>query len=259
MAQVDLSSESKMLNTKSKRGLVSRLAFTLLIFAVASIGAGVFLFLSPLGQVSIDMRLQSSSGGFSQLFFTDIDDTFVEERSEKELIIKGDNFLKFAVNPIRRTLGDQLRWDPLNTPAEITLSEIYVQAGLSRTPVPFRNLQPSIGMSAFTENEQGLNFTVETNDSQVLMQFELQDLYRDHVRNVLVAALLIGVASSALVFFVKQTTSQRSRKKQEESFNSPAPYPIATDTPTTPWWVHSLVMVLLAGIGLMVLWVIQLQ
>jgi hypothetical protein len=248
VVHVDLSSESKALNVQSNRGVINRLAFSILIFVVASIGAGAFIFLSPLGQVSVNIRVESSSGGYSQLFFADSDSTFIEERSEKELVVKGDNFLRFAVNPIRRTLGDQLRWDPLNKPSDMSLSEMYVQAGFSRISVPFESIQPSIGMSGLMASDQGVDFAVETNDSQALIQFELQDVYRDHVRNVIIAALLFGLVVSASVFVAKQVSSRRSATD----------YP-TIEEPKAPLWVNSLLVVLLAGIALMLFWVSQLQ
>ena len=248
MSEVDLSIESNVLNVQHDRGLFSRLVFSILIFVVAGVGAGAFIFLSPFGQVSFNMRVESSSGGYSQLFFADTDNTFIEERSEKELVVKGDNFLRFAVNPIRRTLGDQLRWDPLNKPSDMTLSEMYVQAGFSRISVPFESIQPSIGMSGLIASDQGVDFAVETNDSQALIQFKLQDLYRDHVRNVIITALLFGLVVSASVFVAKQVSSQRSVIENQD-----------IKEPRTPWWVNSLMVVLLAGVALMLLWVFQMQ
>lgn len=259
VTQVGLPSEANPLDSRANGGLVGRLVFSVLIFVVVSIGAGTFLFLSPLGQVSIDMRLQSSSGGYSQLFFADAEEAFIEERSEKELIVKGNNFLKFSVNPIRRTLGDQLRWDPLNTPSEMTLSEIFVQAGLSRTTIPFESLKPSAGMSAFVPTEEGVKFTVETNDSQALLQIELQDLYSDHVRNMFVAALLIGLVAAATVLTVKQVSGNAQGRKDQDSLSSTVTGSSETATAKVPWWVNSLFVVLLAGIALLVFWVFQMQ
>jgi len=96
--------------------------------------------------------------------------------------------------------------------------------------------------------DQDVDFNVETNDSQSLIQFELQDLFRDHVRNVIFAALLFGLAVSASVFVAKQVSSQRSATSDR-----------AIKEARAPWWVNSLMVVLLTGIVLVLLWVFRMQ
>lgn len=68
------------------------------------------------------------------------------------------------------------------------------------------------------------------------------------MRNVIITALLFGLVVSASVFVAKQVSSQRSVIENQD-----------IKEPRTPWWVNSLMVVLLAGVALMLLWVFQMQ
>lgn len=97
----------------------------------------------------------------------------------------------------------------MNAPCDITLSAICVRAGSSQAVIPFERIGPSTELSALTLSCEGTNFAAETNASLALIQIELQDLYRDRLRNMVAAASLIGLETSIAVFIVRHISARK--------------------------------------------------
>ena len=78
-----------------------------------------------------------------------------------------------------------------------------MRAGLSQAVIPFDSLQSAREFSALELSCDGSNFGAETNASLALIQIELQALYRDRLRILVAATLLIGFDTLLEVLLVR--------------------------------------------------------
>ena len=148
---------------------------TLVFLGVTSVSL-MFFFISSLGSPGIDIEIESSEPGFSQLFFANSDQVFSEEHSNWSNIVAGENSAHFPLRAWRGTLGTFLRWDPVDRPSEMLVSSIALNGFLSHESVDLTRLTPSVDVSEILITpEVGASFSANSNDSQILIEFNVND------------------------------------------------------------------------------------
>ena len=176
--------------------LVLNALFALFSFVVASSLVFALLWWSPIGLPQVRIDAESSESGTSQMFFAVDSVDFSEQRSQNQRVLAGPNYLVFVVNPVRETLGSALRWDPLDRPAIVEIESLkVVGAFFSKTFDPIDVLRPSVDVSDVTTSPNGARIETFSQDGQFLVDMDLPSLYRTHVIGLVVASVLLGLAS----------------------------------------------------------------
>jgi len=228
------------------------LGFPLLIFISVWLGTFLVLFLSPVSHPALEMRLQSSDPGFSQLFFADADSAFAEERSTWALVQKGDNELRFPLSSFRGTTGSSLRWDPLDQPGIFSVSSIELTSLFQRENVDTSALTPSLDVSAIELTVAGVEFALESNDSQILLALDTSGFYQKAFRIAALIAFAIALIVALGIYFIhKSRKSTRVDTYESDSFGIRA---IASSSkPIMPSWVVVICgIVALAGLFMLI-------
>ena len=184
--------------------MLSRVGASCLAFVGVWITSFSILFLSPWGQPQIHMDLSSSSPGFSQVFFADEDQVFTEQGSTWAIVTDGPSAASFPVLPWRGTLGSELRWDPLDQPAEMTVRSIRLRSGVLSEEVPLERLRPSQAVSEIVLSESGATFTAESNDPQILLTADTESFAQSSISRSALLSLGLAFVAAALVWFYLQ-------------------------------------------------------
>ena len=152
-------------------------------------------YLSPWGQPALQVQVVSSDSGFSQLFVADDEAAFSEGASSWAVLQRGQSTLHFPLKLWRGTVGTELRWDPLDRPAEMTVSSIRLVSGPFHEDVPLDLLQPSMAVSEISTDDSGATFVVQSNDPQILIDLETAPFVGGSaIRGALLASLIAGMA-----------------------------------------------------------------
>ena len=156
----------------------------------------LILWWSPIGLLQIEINVESSERGTSQMFFGTDNIMFTEQRSQSQRVVVGPNQISFVVNPVRETRGSVLRWDPLDRPGIAEIESLtVVGAFFSKTFDPVDALRPSVDVSDVTTSANGARIETFSQDGQFLVEMDLPSLYRTHVIGLVLASVVLGLAS----------------------------------------------------------------
>lgn len=167
-----------------------------------------FLLLSPLGKPTVIMQVQTTTSGFSQMFFSTGENGFSEQQSRSALINPQTTQLEFPFGVLRGTVGNFQRWDPSDAPGDFVLSSVRLKGLIATEDVPLTSLLPSLDMSAIEIGPEGASFRAESNDAQTLLQMDLQRFYWNNMWQSAIAAAIIAF----LLVLATSTLAKRRRR-----------------------------------------------
>lgn len=203
----------------------SRWASCAAISVLCGMGAGLIsLFLitySPIGDLRFHVSMNSSSSGYSQLFIADEGNSFTEARSRGSAVQPGQNSLVIPLPHRREMIGSFQRWDPINTPAQITVNEMWIQGLFFRHGVPLDSLRPSMYVSAVEIIDDQAVFSTLSNDGQLLLSEDLSSLFSKHQQWLNSIALAIGLIVLAAAFSLCWLLV-RGREHSRQFLNTPS-------------------------------------
>ena len=169
----------------------------LALFSVSGSLVFCFLVLSPLGAFRVEIALDSSASGTSQMFFATSESDFSEDRSRSQRVVVGSNQLAFVGNPIRETVGSSLRWDPLDEPAMMEIASVEVRGFLLGEKYdPAEVLRPSLDVSEVLTDGNVAMIQTLSNDGQMIVDVDVESLYRGHIFAIIAASLIGGLVAS---------------------------------------------------------------
>ena len=185
-------------NTTRRRLSSGKVAFrSFALFLFAGTVAFCFLVLSPLGAFRVEITVDSSVSGNSQMFFAAEASDFSENQSQSQRVVTGSNRLAFVGNPIRETVASSLRWDPLDEPAVIEIESLEVEGYLLRERFePSEVLRPSLDVSQVVTDGNAALIQTFSNDGQVIVDIDLEGLYQRHVLAIVATSLSVGLVAS---------------------------------------------------------------
>jgi len=134
------------------------------------------------------MEVNTTTSGFSQMFFAAEENGFSEQQSRSALINPQTTQLEFPFGLLRGTVGNFQRWDPSNAPGDFLVSGIRLKGLIANEEVPLTSLLPSLDMSAIEIGPDGASFRAESNDPQTLLQMDLQRFYWTNMWQTAIAA-----------------------------------------------------------------------
>ncbi len=175
----------------------------LALFSVSGVLVCCFLVLSPLGAFRVEIALESSASGTSQMFFATNESDFSENRSRSQRVVVGSNELAFVGNPIRETVGSSLRWDPLDQPSVMEIASFEVRGFLLEEKYdPAEVLRPSLDVSEVLTDGNVAVIQTLSNDGQVIVDIDVVSLYRGHILAIIVTSVLGGLVAPLLGVWV---------------------------------------------------------
>ena len=205
-------SASQRLSTRQQLGLGKSIGGAIALFAFAASLTFLFLILSPFGAFRVEVVLDSSASGTSQMFFAADASSFSEKQSQSQRVFAGSNHLAFVGNPIRETIDSSLRWDPLDEPAMIEVHSFEVRGFLLVEEFdPAEILRPSLDVSEVLSDGKLSLIQTLSSDGQVIVDVDVKSLYRDHILVIIAASLVVGLLAS-LVGGSALLVGQRSRR-----------------------------------------------
>ncbi len=191
---------------------------------------GVIL-ISPIGKPAIHITVETSSPGFSQMFFAEQENDFSEERSRWQPLTAGQNDISFPFGPWRGTVGNYQRWDPLDQPTRMVVERLYLGSWFQKKDLPLELLRPSMALSEPLLDDTGIQFSAESNDAQLLMNAELTVFYQSNFLRIgLVSTLIMSIFSGLFFLFRRlrrkewQTPLEAQEEKGTGRSLSPVPH-----------------------------------
>ncbi len=206
----------------TSRRLRLRIPVLRMLALFAFSGALVFclLSLSPLGAFRVEIALDSSASGTSQMFFATNESDFSENRSRSQRVVVGSNQLAFVGNPIRETIGSFLRWDPLDEPSVMEIASLEVRGFLLGEKYdPAEVLRPSLDVSEVLTDGKVAMIQIFSNDGQVIVDIDLMSLYRGHIRAVVVTSSVAGLVALLLGVWVWLAGRRSGRSSMPAGLN----------------------------------------
>ena len=204
-------SASRTVSTRQQLGLGKSIGGALASLALAASLTFIFLILSPFGVFRVEVVLDSSASGTSQMFFAADASSFSEKKSHSQHVVVGSNQLAFVGNPIRETVGSALRWDPLDEPAMMEIESFEVSGFLLGEKYdPAEVLRPSLDVSEVLSDGKLSLIQTLSNDGQMIVDIDLRSLYRGHMLAIIATSLVVGLVAS-LVWTLVWLTERRLR------------------------------------------------
>ncbi len=195
--------DSQNIASASSRRSVSR-GLRIAIASVTFIGASLlvlaFLSVSSLGRPTLEISVVSTEPGFSQVFVAQTENNFSEEASVWAPVSKKNEVLKFPLRPWRGTVGNYMRWDPLDRPAEMEIQSITLRSALVREDVQLSNLRPSMGTSEVLPDGNVAYVELQSNDPQILLQADVSNFFQKSFQRSLALSLGIGVITAIATY-----------------------------------------------------------
>jgi len=148
----------------------------------------------PLATLKVDLVITSTNNGNSQLFVAASDEVFSEVHTDVAPIIQGNNSFSFRLRLPRPWETVQVRWDPLDQPADILVSDATLQVGFVRTSLGANNFVTSVDTSEVQESREAVFFSTLSNDGQIL----IIDKYADLIDGLKIFALIAGLLGASL-------------------------------------------------------------
>ena len=110
--------------------------FKIVRFLIAVFFVWGVILISPIGKPAIHITVETSSPGFSQMFFAEQENDFSEERSRWQPLTAGQNDISFPFGPWRGTVGNYQRWDPLDQPTRMVVERLYLGSWFQKKDLP---------------------------------------------------------------------------------------------------------------------------
>ena len=169
------------------------------VFVLVWIACSLVWLSSPLGKPVIEFQVSSSQAGFSQIFFSDKEGSFSEVDSRWSPVEAGYQVVRYPLLTRLLADGDQVRWDPLDVPAEMHVSAISLRDALRAEEIPLTSLRPSLDVGEVVIESGGASFDTQSNDPQVL----ITNVPRGFAAVSLVTGVVVGfVVAFSLTFLV---------------------------------------------------------
>ena len=201
-----------------ERTTTVRVGFSLLTSLVAFIAVLALLLLSPLTRPALEVEIQTSDPGFSQLFVATEENGFTEVASAWAPVTGDPQTLRFPLSPWRGTVGEFLRWDPLDRPSEMSVEGLALTSAFLRKELNLDSLAPSMGMGEVFVDDEVAFLSLQSNDPQALIQASVPAFVSESLRLSLLVALGVALASGAATYVAlsrrprsRLVPSQRSR------------------------------------------------
>lgn len=204
-----------------------------LVLIVFFFGTWALLLSSPLGKSSIHMTVETSAAGFSQMFFAEEENSFSEEYSRWQPLTVGENDVSFPFGVWRGTLGDFQRWDPIDQPSNIRVSGLSLSSWFYQEELPLDLLRPSIDTSQLVPADSAVEFSAESNDSQLLMNAQVSNFYFSNLIRVGLLALTL-VAGMFLAFLLFRRVRRKTITEPVRRIDATV---IGAELAAVPKWV----------------------
>jgi hypothetical protein len=203
----------------------------IVLFLVAVSFAWGLILISPVGKPAIHITVETSSPGFSQMFFAEQENDFSEDQSRWQPLTVGQNEISFPFGPWRGTLGNYQRWDPVDQPASLVVKRLYLAGWFHKQDLPLESLRPSMALSEPLLNDTGIQFSTESNDAQLLMNAELTAFYQSNFLRIgFASAVIVGIFSSLIFlyrrFFRKERQNLFEAQGGKKADRSLSPVPL---------------------------------
>ena len=229
-----------------------RIALASATFIGVSCLVFVFLFISPVGRPALEIGVVSTEPGFSQLFVAQTENDFSEEASVWAPVSGTDEILEFPLRPLRGTVGDYIRWDPLDRPAEIEIRSITLHSALVFEGLELSELRPSMGTSEVLFEEDVASVELQSNDPQILLQASVSDFVQKSFERTLALSLGSGVIAALVIYpFVGK---RRRRVTDRTKVLTSLPGGLSRDRvlPIPAWALASFSVMSTLGVGLLI-------
>ncbi|HEV8012917.1 MAG TPA: hypothetical protein VGP34_02440, partial [Pontimonas sp.] len=204
--------------SKVKRALGARVGFSVLTLLGVFFALIFLLLLSPLTRPALEIEIGSSDPGFSQVFVAVEENAFSEEASTWAPVTGGPETLRFSLSPWRGTVGEFLRWDPLDRPGEMSVTGLTLTSAFARDELDLESLSPSMGMGEILIDNEVAYLILQSNDPQALIQAGVPAFVSASLRwSVLVSsgiALVAGIATFVMLGRRRQTPSASAPSNQ---------------------------------------------
>ena len=169
-----------------------------------------FLILSPAGKPTFEIAAASSDAGFSQIFVGQESNGFSEQASTWAPMVEGDANLRFGLRSWRGTVGEFIRWDPLDRPAKMVVKQIQLKTGLVAEEIELERVRPSMAVVTQQTADGDLVLVLESNDPQVLFEADVAAfIERSNKLSALVAGVIAGVVAVCCVVVFQQRIAVR--------------------------------------------------
>ncbi len=222
------------------------LRIIVLLLIAVSVTWGLIL-ISPIGKPAIHITVETSSPGFSQMFFAEQENDFSEDQSRWQPLTVGRNEIAFPFGRWRETLGGYQRWDPVDQPANMVVERLSLESSFYKQELPLDSLRPSVDTSELVVGEAGVEFTAESNDAQLLMNADLTAFYQSNFLRIgFVSVLIVSIFSALLLLY------RRFRREEPQ-----APFE-AQGEKKTDWSLSPVPLWFVLGSGIYLLFVLGL-
>lgn len=176
-----------------------RTVSTLVVGSLAFLTTFVLIYLmvltGPWASVKVDLVLTSTASGSSQLFVAASNEVFSEVQSDVVPINQGTNAISFRLSLPRTWDTAQIRWDPLDQPANILLTDATLQVGFNKTHLGGSDFRASVDISEVQVSGDTVSFSTLSNDGQILIINEdAQSIDRFRI-----TALVAGLTGAAVL------------------------------------------------------------
>lgn len=223
-----------------------------LVFGGVTLFAFALLFISPWGQPVLQVQVESSHSGFSQAFFAQEENGFVESASAWAPVSTERTTVRFPLRSWRGTVGTFIRWDPLDQPARVTISRLALKSPVLHQEIDLAAISPSVGMSEVLIDGEEAVIELQSNDAQALLSADVPSFVRESLKRSAFIAVGIGLIAGAATVLLLSTrrrnldfvTSSPLRSFIPVS-NRPIPIPV--------WVLLSLSILSLAGLASIIL------
>lgn len=177
-----------------------RVGFSLLSLLGVFFALIFLLLISPLTRPTLEIEIGSSDPGFSQVFVAAEENAFREEASMWAPVTGGPETLRFPLSPWRGTVGEFLRWDPLDRPGEMSVRGLALTSAFARDELDLESLAPSMGMGEILVDDDIAYLLLQSNDPQALIQAGVPAFAWAHLRWSLLVSVGVALLAGAATF-----------------------------------------------------------
>jgi hypothetical protein len=177
-----------------KNSVVDRLK-TVLGYLALSAAIGVCAWFLPFGSPKLHLKFYSGADGVTQLYFNPAGEGYSEENSLRQIVRAGNNEIQYDL-----TDPGPLRWDPLESDADVRLTE--AQVSVFGLPVSSEMLPvgPINDVQKLTLDDGGLNIRMRKGAGDPQVSIALQSAHIVSARVGVSAA--VGLLIAAWVVFM---------------------------------------------------------
>lgn len=187
---------------------LQRVALGVVVFILGSISALAFLTLSPLGTVAVEVEAEFSAPGYTQMFFSGEGQVFTERASRRIPVSVGTQRVRFPISRFRDTLGEYIRWDPLQQPARVSVTSLKVASSLASESIATSAIVPSLDVSEVRVDGDVARLETLSSDGQVLLDMDLVPIYEATRNTALMISLVFGALLTGTVLLISVSTQR---------------------------------------------------